>query len=64
MLGGLYAALLLLGMPVPALRPQSDEVHGPVMVFGAIGTLAVLAGRKAPVSVSRPTVVAARAELL
>ncbi|MBO3744182.1 hypothetical protein [Actinoplanes flavus] len=39
LLGGLYGALLLLGVPVPAPPGPVDEVHGPVMVFGFAGTL-------------------------
>ncbi|SCL33180.1 hypothetical protein GA0070624_4675 [Micromonospora rhizosphaerae] len=39
LLTGLYAALLLLGVPVPAPRRPLEEVHGPLMVFGFVGTL-------------------------
>ncbi|HEX6498710.1 MAG TPA: hypothetical protein VF054_06715 [Micromonosporaceae bacterium] len=42
LLGGLYAALLLLGLPVPAPRPDLAAVHGPVMVLGFVGTLIAL----------------------
>ncbi|GAA1627206.1 hypothetical protein [Catellatospora bangladeshensis] len=40
--GGLYAALLLLGTPVPAPPAAVETVHGPVMVFGVVGTLVAL----------------------
>jgi hypothetical protein len=51
LLGGLYAALLLLGTTVPAPSAPVEEVHGPVMVFGFVGTLiaaerAVALGRR------------------
>jgi len=39
---GLYSALLLLGVGVPPIRPSLAEVHGPVMVFGFVGTLVAL----------------------
>ncbi|MGC1214058.1 MAG: hypothetical protein WA890_22705 [Micromonospora sp.] len=42
LLTGLYAALLLLGVPVPAPRLPLEEVHGPLMVFGFVGTLIAL----------------------
>ncbi|GIF13686.1 hypothetical protein Ate01nite_37180 [Actinoplanes teichomyceticus] len=42
LLGGLYAALLLLGTPVPVPAAPVEEVHGPVMVFGFVGTLIAL----------------------
>lgn len=42
LLAGLFAALVLLGLPIPALRPSLPEVHGPVMVLGAVGTLIAL----------------------
>ncbi|MEU8661385.1 hypothetical protein [Actinoplanes philippinensis] len=42
LLGGLYAALLLLGMPVAAPPSPVEDVHGPVMVFGFTGTLIAL----------------------
>lgn len=42
LVGGLYAALLLLGVPAPVLRPQLDAVHGPVLVLGFVGTLVAL----------------------
>jgi hypothetical protein len=42
MLGGLYAALLLIGVPLPAVRPHLESVHGPVMVLGVVGTLVAL----------------------
>ncbi|MGA5299561.1 hypothetical protein ACPCHT_06500 [Nucisporomicrobium flavum] len=42
LLGGLYAALLLLGTTVPAPRTAIEDVHGPVMVFGFVGTLIAL----------------------
>jgi len=40
MLVGLYAALQLLGFPLP--RPALAEVHGPVMVLGFVGALVAL----------------------
>lgn len=42
LLTGLYAALLLLGVPAPAPRLPLEEVHGPLMVFGFVGTLIAL----------------------
>lgn len=42
LLTGLYTALLLLELPVPSPRPNLPEVHGPVMVFGFVGTLVAL----------------------
>jgi hypothetical protein len=39
---GLYAALLLLAVPVPAPTGTLERVHGPVMVFGFVGTLIAL----------------------
>ncbi|MFC7279961.1 hypothetical protein ACFQS1_38890 [Paractinoplanes rhizophilus] len=42
LLGGLYAALLLLGTAVPAPAAPVEDVHGPVMVFGFVGTLIAL----------------------
>lgn len=42
LLTGLYAALLLLGVPVPAPRLPLEEVPGPLMVFGFVGTLIAL----------------------
>lgn len=42
LLGGLYAALLLLGVPVAAPPSPVEDVHGPVMVFGFAGTLIAL----------------------
>lgn len=42
LLAGLYAALLLLGLDVPAPRPALADVHGPVMVLGFVGTLVAL----------------------
>jgi hypothetical protein len=52
LIGGLYSALLLLGTPVPAPARPIEDVHGPVMVFGFVGTLialerAVALGRRA-----------------
>jgi hypothetical protein len=38
--GGLYAALALIDVPVPAA--QVGSAHGPVMVFGFVGTLVAL----------------------
>lgn len=42
LVGGLYAALLLLGVSVPVGPGRLDAVHGPVMVFGFLGTLVAL----------------------
>ncbi|GIE54268.1 hypothetical protein Ani05nite_78020 [Amorphoplanes nipponensis] len=42
LLTGLYAGLLLLGVPVPAPAAPVAEVHGPVLVFGFVGTLIAL----------------------
>jgi hypothetical protein len=42
LVAGLYSALLLLGVGVPAIRPSLADVHGPVMVFGFVGTLVAL----------------------
>ncbi|GAA1831397.1 hypothetical protein GCM10009682_57490 [Luedemannella flava] len=40
--GGLWSALLLLGVDVPVPRPTLPEVHGPLMVLGFVGTLVAL----------------------
>lgn len=42
LLTGLYAALLLLGLPLPAPRAPLEQVHGPLMVLGFVGTLIAL----------------------
>ncbi|MEU5942792.1 hypothetical protein ABZ807_27295 [Micromonospora sp. NPDC047548] len=42
LLTGLYAALLLLGLPVPAPHAPLEQVHGPLMVLGFVGTLVAL----------------------
>jgi hypothetical protein len=42
LLGGAYAALLLLGLRLPLPRPELDAVHGPVMVLGFVGTLVAM----------------------
>ncbi|GAB1692195.1 hypothetical protein [Krasilnikovia sp. M28-CT-15] len=39
---GLYTALLLLSVPVPAPAAPVEQAHGPVMVFGFVGTLIAL----------------------
>lgn len=39
LLTGLYAALLRLGFTLPNPRPALEDVHGPVMVLGFVGTL-------------------------
>jgi hypothetical protein len=39
---GLFAAVVMLGFPVPTPAPRLPEVHGPLMVFGAVGTLVSL----------------------
>jgi hypothetical protein len=36
---GLYAALLLLGFTLPSPGPALEDVHGPVMALGFVGTL-------------------------
>ncbi len=40
--GGLYAALVLLDLPLPDTDAGLGVVHGPVMVFGFVGTLVAL----------------------
>ncbi|MER6590712.1 hypothetical protein ABT214_02350 [Micromonospora purpureochromogenes] len=42
LLAGLYSALLLLGLPVPAPQRPLEQVHGPVLVLGFVGTLVAL----------------------
>ncbi|ABK52273.1 hypothetical protein Acel_0500 [Acidothermus cellulolyticus 11B] len=42
LLAALWAALLLLGLSVPAPRPDFAEIHGPLMVLGFLGTLIAL----------------------
>ncbi|MEU1810672.1 hypothetical protein O7622_16260 [Micromonospora sp. WMMD1076] len=42
LLAGLYTGLLLLGTAVPAPAAAVEQVHGPVMVFGFVGTLIAL----------------------
>ncbi|MFG2042456.1 hypothetical protein [Dactylosporangium sp. NPDC048998] len=44
LLGGLYAALILLDLPLPDRSGAAGvgAVHGPVMVFGFVGTLVAL----------------------
>jgi len=39
MLLGLYAGLLLIGVPLPALTARLAEVHAPLLVFGFVGGL-------------------------
>lgn len=39
LLAGLDAALLLLGLPAPLITSRLADVHGPLMVFGFLGTL-------------------------
>ncbi|SDT80173.1 hypothetical protein SAMN04489716_9094 [Actinoplanes derwentensis] len=39
LVAGLYAGVLLLSVPVPAPTVALEQVHGPVMVFGFVGTL-------------------------
>jgi len=36
---GLYAGLLLIGVPLPALTERLAELHAPMLVFGFVGTL-------------------------
>ena len=42
LVGGLYAALLLLDAPLPDTTAGVGQSHGPVMVFGFVGTLIAL----------------------
>ena len=42
LLAGLWAALLMLGLDVPAPRPDFAEAHGPLMVLGFLGTIIAL----------------------
>lgn len=42
LLTGLYAGLLLLGAAVPAPAVAVEQVHGPLMVLGFVGTLIAL----------------------
>ncbi|MFD2767999.1 hypothetical protein [Micromonospora eburnea] len=42
LLTGLYAALLLLDLPLPAPAAPLEQVHGPLMVLGFVGTLVAL----------------------
>jgi hypothetical protein len=42
LLAGLDAALLLLGLGAPVTAVRLAEVHGPLMVFGFVGTVVVL----------------------
>jgi hypothetical protein len=42
LLVGLYAGLVRLGLPVPEPRPGPSGVHGPLMVFGFVGSLIAL----------------------
>ncbi|MEH0843322.1 hypothetical protein V6U81_13145 [Micromonospora sp. CPCC 205711] len=42
LVSGLYAALLLLDLPVPAPDAPLEQVHGPLMVLGFVGTLVAL----------------------
>ncbi|MFI7542828.1 hypothetical protein [Actinoplanes sp. NPDC049599] len=42
LLVGLYAGLLLLDLPVPVPAAPVEEVHGPLLVFGFVGTLIAL----------------------
>lgn len=42
LVAGLYAGLLLLGVAVPAPPVPVEEVHGPLMVLGFVGTLVAL----------------------
>lgn len=39
---GLYAGLLLLGLPLPTIPGRLAELHAPLLVFGFIGTLIAL----------------------
>lgn len=39
---GLYAGLLLIGVPLPAFTDRLAELHAPTLVFGFVGTLIAL----------------------
>jgi hypothetical protein len=39
---GLYAGLVLIGLPLPALADRLAELHAPLLVFGFVGTLIAL----------------------
>jgi hypothetical protein len=39
LLAGLWAGLILLKLDVPNVRPHFEDIHGPLMVFGFLGTL-------------------------
>ncbi|GMA92632.1 hypothetical protein GCM10025869_31610 [Homoserinibacter gongjuensis] len=36
---GLYAGLVLIGMPLPVFADRLAELHAPLLVFGFVGTL-------------------------
>jgi hypothetical protein len=42
LLAGLDGALILLGLPAPVIAARLADVHGPLMVFGFVGTVVVL----------------------
>ncbi|MCY7289683.1 MAG: hypothetical protein LH624_15920, partial [Cryobacterium sp.] len=42
LLAGLDGALLLLGLWAPVVTARLADVHGPLMVFGFVGTVVVL----------------------
>ncbi|TFC52255.1 hypothetical protein [Cryobacterium shii] len=42
LLAGLDGALLLLGLPAPVVTARLADVHGPLMVFGFVGSVVVL----------------------
>ena len=58
LLGGVWAALLLLGLEVPDPRTGFGGVHGPLMVLGLLGTLIARAARLGPLGVDTPLVAA------
>ncbi len=39
LLTGLYAGLLLIGVPLPVFAPRLPDLHAPLLVFGFVGTL-------------------------
>ncbi|OLT36900.1 hypothetical protein BJF79_30580 [Actinomadura sp. CNU-125] len=58
LLAGLWGALALLGLPVPLPRAAMAGQHGPLMVFGFLGTLICL---ERAVALDRPWAYAAPA---
>ncbi len=53
LVGGVYAGLMRIGWPLPAVQPELAGAHGPLMVAGVLGTVvglerAVALGRRWP----------------